>query len=321
MTSGIPPIILATIGILYSVLVVATFFLMVVRAFKPDKDFSEVSKRIWSWWAIVTIFSLAVVMERTVSIVFLGFVSFLAFKEFISMVPTRKADRRILVWGYLAIPLQFFWVHEYWYGMFIIFIPVWVFLFLPFRVLLTGVTDGFLNSVGTLHWGLMITVFSLSHAAYLLSLPAFDNPQSGSAGLLLFLVILTQFNDVAQYIWGKSFGGRKIVPSVSPGKTWAGFVGGVVSTMALSWMVAPYLTAITGWHAPAVGAVIAVSGFIGDVTMSALKRDMGVKDSSSFIPGHGGILDRVDSLTFTAPVFFHYVFFFFYGPRMVSLVG
>ena len=253
------------------------------------------------------------ILERTAAIVFLAFVSFLALKEYFSLIPTRRTDRRVIFWAYLAVPLQYFWVYDYWYGMFIIFIPVWIFLFLPLRMITIGSPDGFLRAAGTLHWGLMITVFNLSHAAYLVSLPRFENPQAGSVGLLLFLVILTQLNDVAQYVWGKSLGKRKILPSVSPGKTWAGFLGGVATTTAASWGLAPYLTAIDGWHQAAAGTVIAIAGFVGDVTISAIKRDLGVKDTSSFIPGHGGILDRVDSLTFSAPVFFHAVFYFYYG--------
>lgn len=218
MLSDVPQAVLMTIGGLYGVLVFASATIFAMKIFQPEKDLTEVSKRTWSWWVIITVFSVAIIMDRTVSIIFLGFVAFLAFKEYVSLVPTRRADRRVLLWAYLAIPLQFFWVHEYWYGMFIIFIPVWMFLFLPLRMFLMGQTDGFLRSAGTLQWGLMITVFSLSHAAYLMSLPAIDNPQAGSAGLLLFLVILTQFNDVAQFIWGKSLGKKKIVPAVSPGK-------------------------------------------------------------------------------------------------------
>tara|TARA_Y100001936_G_scaffold251268_1_gene306648 strand:+ start:5509 stop:6003 length:495 start_codon:yes stop_codon:yes gene_type:complete len=162
----------------------------------------------------------------------------------------------------------------------------------------------------------MITVFNLSHAAYFLSLPTIDKPGTGSVGLLLFLIILTQFNDVAQFVWGKSIGGKKIIPSVSPGKTWAGFIGGVITTAFAGYLLAPYLTPIVGWHQFVAGAVIAIAGFLGDITVSAIKRDLGVKDFSSFIPGHGGVLDRVDSLTVSAPVFFHLVFYFYYWPTL-----
>ncbi len=318
MIANIPQTAFITLVSIYGVLAVATVIVMALKRARPERDYTELVKRTNSWWVIITIFAIAVVLNRTGAIIFLGFVSFMALKEYFSLVPTRRADHRVLFWAYLAIPVQFYWVYDYWYGMFIIFIPVWVFLFLPVRMMLVGATEGFLRAAGTLHWGLMITVFNLSHAAYLLSLPRIDNPETGSVGLLLFLVILTEFNDVAQYVWGKAVGRRKIVPSVSPGKTWAGFWGGVATTTAVAFFLAPYLTPLDGWHRAVAGAIIAVAGFAGDVTISAIKRDIGVKDASTFIPGHGGILDRIDSLTFSAPVFFHFVFYLYYGSRIQS---
>ena len=313
MTFDILPAVAITLGAVYSLLMLATLAIVVIRRRHPEKDVTELRQRTNSWWVMITIFSIAILLERGPAISLLGFVSFLALKEYLSLVPTRQADRRVLFWLYLTIPIQYYLAYIHWYGLFIIFVPVWVFLFLPVRMFLIGSTEGFLRAAGTLHWGVMLTVFCISHAAYLLSLPNIDNSLTGSVGLLLFLVLLTEFNDVAQYIWGKSLGRRKIVPAISPGKTWEGFAGGVASTVLISWAISPYLTPFTGGHAIAAGALIATAGFIGDSTFSAIKRDMGVKDSSRFIPGHGGILDRVDSLTFSAPVFFHYVFFFHYG--------
>jgi phosphatidate cytidylyltransferase len=282
-----------------------------VRA-KPERNYTELRLRIKTWWLIVTVFAVAVLFNRTVSVVVLGFVSFLAFKEYLSLVPTRRADHRVLFWAYLAIPIQFYWVWMDRYGMFIIFIPVFVFLFLPMRMILIGETQGFLRAIGTLHWGLMITVFGLSHAAFMLVLPPEVNPAGGAMGLLIYLVFLTEINDVAQYIWGKSFGRRKISPKVSPNKTVAGFLGGVLTTTALAVLFAPFLTPLSRYEALGAGLLIGLGGFVGDVTISALKRDLGVKDSGSLLPGHGGILDRLDSLTYTAPLFFHYVYYLHY---------
>lgn len=282
-----------------------------VRA-KPERDYTELRLRIKTWWLIVAVFAVAVLFNRTVSVTVLGFVSFLAFKEYLSLVPTRRADHRVLFWAYLAIPIQFYWVWMGWYGMFIIFIPVFVFLVLPMRMILIGETQGFLRAIGTLHWGLMITVFGLSHAAFMLVLPAEINPAGGAMGLLIYLVFLTEINDVAQYLWGKSFGKRKISPKVSPNKTVAGFLGGVLTTTALAVVLAPFLTPLARYEALGAGVLIGLGGFVGDVTISALKRDIGVKDSGSLLPGHGGILDRLDSLTYTAPLFFHYVYYLHY---------
>lgn len=305
------PVLWGIAGI-FGVLLLASLILFALTRLRPSRDYGELRSRIASWWVMVTVFAIAIVLSGAVSVAFLGFVSFLALKEYFSLIPTRRADRRVLFWAYLAIPAQFYWVGIAWYGMFIIFIPVYMFLFLPLAMIRAGETEGFLKAAGTLHWGLMTMVFSLSHAAYLLALPADGNPAAGGAGLLLFLVFLTQFNDVAQYVWGKLFGRRKAVPTISPNKTVEGLLGGVVTTTLLAWLLAPYLTPLHTWQGPAAGLIIGLAGFIGDVTISALKRDLGVKDSGALIPGHGGVLDRVDSLTFTAPLFFHYIYYLHY---------
>ncbi len=307
-----PESILVAFMVMGGLLVIASLASIALVKFRPERDYRELRQRIKTWWWIAAIFALAVLFNKTVSVTVFGFISFLAFKEYLSLIPTRRADHRVLFWAYLAIPIQYYWVWLGWYGTFIIFIPVYLLLFLPMRMVLIGETQGFLRAVGTLHWGLMITVFSLSHMAYLLVLPKTVNVAGGVVGLLIYLVFLTEINDVSQYIWGKTFGKRKIIPKVSPGKTVAGFLGGVITTVILAVTLSPYLTPLFTYEAIGVGALIGIAGFIGDVTISALKRDLGVKDSGSILPGHGGILDRLDSLTYTAPLFFHYVYYLHY---------
>ena len=283
-----------------------------VLAWMRQKDLREVKQRIQTWWLLTFLFVGALVASRSVSILFFAFTSFLALKEYLSLIPTRRADRRVLFWAYLANLLQYYWVYLEWYGMFIIFIPVYAFLLLPLRMITIGEMGGFVRAAGTLHWGLMITVFSLSHAAFLTILRLSDNPEAlPGPGLVLFLVLATQLNDVAQFMWGKSIGGPKIVPKVSPNKTWAGFLGGVGTTVVLSFLLGPYLTPMTHLWSAGAGLLIAVAGFVGDLNMSSLKRDLQIKDSGSLLPGHGGVLDRVDSLSYTAPLFFHYVYWLF----------
>jgi phosphatidate cytidylyltransferase len=187
-----------------------------------------------------------------------------------------------------------------------------MFLFIPMRVILIGETKGYLQAIGTLHWGLMTTVFCVSHLAYLLVLPQSGNPNGGGVGLVLCVTFLSQFNDVAQYFWGKLFGKHKVVPTVSPNKTYQGLVGGVTTTVVIAYFLGPYLTPLDHFYSAVAGLIIGLFGFIGDVTISALKRDVGLKDSGQLLPGHGGILDRIDSLYFTVPLFFHYIYYLKY---------
>lgn len=312
MFASLTPNAIAFLAGIFALLVSASLIIRQLQRRHPQRDLSELSARMKSWWVMVGVFATAITLSPGLALFFLGFVSFLALKEYLSLIPTRRADRRVLFWAYLAIPVQYYWVAIGWYGTFIIFIPVYLFLFLPLRMVTLGETAGFLHAAGSLHWGLMLTVFNLSHLAYLLVLPEATNPAGGGAGLVLFLMFLTQFNDVMQYVWGKAFGRHRIIPKVSPNKTWEGFIGGVATTTLLAWVLAPLLTPLSGWQAPAAGLLIGLAGFTGDVNLSALKRDLGVKDSGSLIPGHGGILDRLDSLTFTAPLFFHFLYYLHY---------
>jgi len=165
--------------------------------------------------------------------------------------------------------------------------------------------------MASLQWLLMLTVFGISHLAYLLSLPELPNFNSGGRGLLLFVVFMTEINDVMQFVWGKLFGKKKIIPKISPNKTWEGFIGGVISTTIIGYCLG-FLTPLNGYELIFVSFMIAFTGFIGDVVMSSIKRDIGVKDSGNLIPGHGGVLDRIDSLMYTAPVFFHLVYYIAY---------
>nr|WP_283103770.1 phosphatidate cytidylyltransferase [Shewanella gelidii] len=277
----------------------------------PSKDFTELRQRITSWWWIIGLLFIFLGIGTNAAIVFFAFISYLALKEFLSIVSTRQVDRSVVFWAYLCIPLQYYWVSIGWYGLFIIFIPVYMFLFIPMRMVMKGETEGFIKAAGILHWAVMLTVFSVSHIAYLLVLPE-KNVSAGGIGLVLYLLFMTQFNDVNQYLWGKSIGKRKIIPKVSPNKTWEGFIGGVVTITLVAGFIAPYLTPLNHLQGFVAGLIISVSGFVGDVVISSVKRDLNIKDCGQLLPGHGGILDRMDSLIYTAPLFFHYIYYLYY---------
>jgi phosphatidate cytidylyltransferase len=308
----IPPSVLWTFGAIVALLVVATIVVALMRRGDAGSHV-ELAARVNSWWVLVGVFAVALLFRRGIAIGFFAMLSFLALKEYLSLIPTRRADRRVLFWAYLCVPIQYWWVWQQWYHMFLIFIPVWAFLFIAMRMVLRGETKDFLRAAGTIHWGLMTMVFGLSHLAYLLVLPD-GAPARGAHGaaLLLFVVLLTELNDVLQYIWGRTLGRRKVMESVSPKKTVEGLVGGALTTTLVAFLLAPVLTPLTRTDSIAVGLMIGFGGFLGDVTISAVKRDIGVKDTGTMIPGHGGILDRIDSLLFTAPLFFHFMAFFYF---------
>ncbi len=297
--------------IILAVLIVSSVVVGVLRYLRPHGNFSELSARIKAWWIMAAVFFGAISVDNRISLVFFGFLSFWSLKEYITLLKTRPADHRALVWAFICIPIQYFWIAIGWYGMFIIFIPVYMFLFLPIRLVMARETSGFVASASQIQWGLMAFVFGLSHLAMLLTLPASVGSTANGRTLLLFLVFVVEMSDVLQYVWGKTLGRHKIIPSVSPNKTWEGFLGGIISTSLLSLFIR-FLTPFTPLETIGVALLLTVAGFFGGAVMSAVKRDFGVKDFGGLIPGHGGMLDRVDSLCYAAPVFFHYLRYFHY---------
>ncbi len=300
-----------TLAGVWGFLIAASLFVWRKKAADPERDFTELVQRMKSWWVIIGLLSAALVLGKLAVIVFFAFVSYLALKEYLTIIPTRMQDRTVLFWAYLLIPLQYVFAFHMDFEMFLVLIPVYGLAVIAMSMILTGLTEGYISRIGTIYWGLMMTVFSISHLAYLYVLPEPGGPVTG-AGLVLYAVLLTQFNDVSQYIWGKSFGHRKIIPRVSPGKTWEGFLGGVATSVVVGSLLGTWLTPLPLHLAALSGLLVSVAGFFGDLNMSCVKRDLCIKDTGAMLPGHGGILDRVDSLTLAAPLLCHYIRFFCY---------
>ncbi len=276
----------------------------------PHGGIDNLNARIDAWWVMVVWVGLAFAFGKTGVIVLFGFVSFAALREFLTITYTRRGDHRALALSFfLFLPLQFYLVWLEWYGLYSILIPVYAFLALPIVASLSQDTTRFLERTSEAQWGLMISVYCISHVPALLTLqiPGYADRE---ALLIIFLVLVVQGSDVLQYVWGKLFGRRKIAPQLSPSKTVEGFVGGVLSASllgaALSW-----ITPFGAWRAGAMALLIALMGFFGGLVMSAVKRDRGIKDWGTLIEGHGGMLDRMDSVCFAAPVFFHVTRFFY----------
>ena len=273
---------------------------------------AEVRLRIRLWWYIVGGFAVALFLDRWVSVAALGLVSFVAFKEFLTLAPTRRADAKVLLWAYLAIPIQYSLAGGGHYGMFNVFIPVYAFLILPMRMVLIGETQGFLRSAGVLHWGLMTTVFCVSHLAFIVALPDLDGYRNTGVGLLFFLVVLTQLNDTVHYVVNRRYGRHSILASIRPGLSVEGLVAGITLTAIGGVAMAPLFTPFTAAQAFVAGMMISALGFIGFIATTAVERDLGVSESGHFLPGRGGLLERMDSLMFSAPLFFQFVYQQFY---------
>lgn len=280
-----------------------------VKSEKHLPTIQNLNARIKAWWVMCFIFALALATGGLGSIILFGFTSFFALREFITITPSKRGDHKTLFWTFfLFTPVQYYLVYTEWYGLFSIFIPVYAFLFIPARSALSGDCDNFLERTAKIQWGLMISVYCISHAPALLTLkiPNYENP----AKLLFYLVLVVQLSDVLQYVFGKLFGKYKIVPKVSPNKTWEGFIGGVLSATGIGTLFY-WATPFKIYEAALICLAITLLGFLGGLTMSAIKRDQGVKDFGSMIEGHGGVLDRMDSICFSAPIYFHIIRYFY----------
>jgi phosphatidate cytidylyltransferase len=298
------PVIWGLVGVMV-LLMVGTAFALILPMAKPGRDWSNLRQRVWSWWIMIVLLASALIAGWQTMTILFGGISFLALKEFLSLAPTRREDRLVILFAYLTVPVAYALVFFDMYEVYLVTIPVWFFLLTPFLMTIGGQTRGFLATVAAFSFGAITCVYNLGLIPFLARVPSTDAPQAGGAGLVFFLLFATEANDVLQYVWGKLLGRNKIMPKVSPSKTWEGFLGGWICTAILIYALAPVFTPLKPLPAALLAVLLPLAGFAGDVTMSAIKRDLGVKDTSGFIPGHGGVLDRLDSLAFTAPLYFH----------------
>lgn len=270
----------------------------------PSATIDNLNARVKAWWVMVALLGAAIAFGKAAVVVLYAMASFFALREFITLTDTRRGDHwALLVAFFVALPVQYWLVWTNWYGLFAVFIPVYGFLLMPAIAALRQDTSDFLTRVAAQQWALMICVYCASHVPALLTLdiPGYEGRQ---VLLVAFLIIVVQGSDVLQYVFGKLYGKRKVAPLLSPSKTWEGLVGGVLSATALGtalWWITPFAP----WQAGLLAFVICVMGFLGGLVMSGIKRDRGVKDWGHMIAGHGGVLDRIDSIVFSAPIFFH----------------
>ena len=272
----------------------------------PHAVIDNLNARINAWWVMILIIFAAAALGFYGVIGLFFVISFMALREFLSLLYIRRGDHLALAaCFYVILPLQYFLVAIDWFSMFTIFIPVYGFLFLPILSALLGDTAHFLDRSTKVQWALMISVFCISHIPAILTLDI-EGFEDKKLLLMIFLILVVQSSDVLQYVWGKLFGKHKIAPKLSPSKTIEGFVGGVVSASVLGGLLY-WLTPFNSVQAVLMSLLICLMGFLGGLVMSAMKRSMGVKDWGNMISGHGGMLDRMDSLCFAAPIFFHVV--------------
>lgn len=270
----------------------------------------NLNQRVNAWWGMVIIFFVSYQLGGNATVVLFAFISLFALREFITLTPTTRGDHNALFSAFfILIPLQYVLIGTHWYSMFTLLIPVYAFLLLPAIAVLSQDTEGFLERTAKIQWGVMVCIYCISHAPALLLLDLQGFTEQ-NALLLFYLVFVVQLSDVLQYVFGKLFGKHKVAPLVSPSKTIEGLVGGGLSATLIGGCMF-WMTPFTFWQSLLMSFVIVVMGFLGGLVMSAIKRSLSAKDWGTMIKGHGGMLDRMDSICFAAPIFFHLTRYFF----------
>jgi phosphatidate cytidylyltransferase len=298
---------------------------MALRHSTPDERRKQLGS-LAVWWVMLAIVALAALAGPVGGALAFGVVSLVGVREYFQLLDRKTVEQRgrgIVGIGVLATYLAIALIGDPTSATLVLVATI---MGVTVRLVSAGITDGYLSAAGNLVWGSVVLVFFVSHAAMLLCLSPANNPAGGSAGWFIWLITVTECVDIFQALWGRRLGRHRITPLVSPGKTWEGFVLGGLTAVVIGVALAPFLTPMAEpWtlefggssvRIPSVGALAAgvllcIAGFFGDLNMSALKRDVGVKDSGTWLPGQGGILDRIDSLTFTAPAFYYFVRWFY----------
>jgi phosphatidate cytidylyltransferase len=293
-------------GVLVLASIVGALLRRRVAAGVPNATIDNLNARIKAWWWMVLLLGIAFAFGKGGVVVLFAFIAFLCLREFVSLAYTRRGDHWALALAFFFfLPLQFVLVGIDWYGLYAIVIPVYAFLTLPIFAALSSDTTRFFERAAKVQTALMICVYCVSYVPALMTLriPGFEG---GNLLLIAWLVLVVQSSDVLQYVWGKLAGKRRIAPALSPSKTVEGAIGGIASASLLGAALA-WLTPFTVLQATGIALLVNLMGFFGGLVMSAIKRDRGVKDWGTIIEGHGGMLDRLDSVIFAAPVYFHVI--------------
>lgn len=295
------------LAVLYLLLTVVTAVNINTQQSKPES-----LQRIRSWWFILVTLTISLLLPRAIPTILLGVISYLAFKEFLNDMPRNSIAKQIVFWGYFTIPIQYLLAFYQFYSLFLIFIPVFIFLFIPFRILLLQKTEDSIKAASTMQWGLFLTVFVMSNLAYIVNLPPIYRSLMTGGSLLIFLIFLTEMNTLIEAAVSKRFGKTKIMPNFYQDKTLEGLIGGVIGTILLAMISGMFLTVFSWQIDLIIGLLIGLTGFAGHLTMPLIRREIGIKEREPNSKQEK-ILTLLDSLTFTAPVFLYFVQHFYYA--------
>ncbi len=303
------------IACMFTVLTGGTIVRMVALRGTTANDARPRVDSLKTWWALAMVLTAAVVFGEKGILILVASCGVLGLREYLGLVGWKALGRPTAHVVWVLVAMYYLSILSGRETMARDSGPIVFLIALGAVRASLRLVQGYIRTTAAVLWGLMLFVYCLSHAYFLVTISDKVEPMVGRVGWFLYLIILTETNDIAQAIVGRRFGRTKITPIISPNKSLEGLLGGILVTTALAVLLAPSLTTLmheqssAGWILRSIwsGLLISIFGFLGDINMSGIKRDAGVKDGSSLLPGQGGMMDRVDSLTFTAPVFYYFV--------------
>ena len=285
----IDPSMATAMALVGSMLLISTVSTKICQWIKPSPLAQEIWVRTRSWWIMTLIFFGSLLTHPVVSYIGLAYLSFMVLRELYAQLPFHEADRNAMGLGYLCIlgvlllNISAQTTHATYLG----WITGVCFIGIPLFLLFTNKGKSLVARWSLFTVALAISVWSLGYLGLIVNIPAHAGSQSGGKGLLLFLICVTELNDVFQFLIGKWKGKHLLISHISPRKTWEGFIGGLVGSMVLAYFLS-FLLPFSGWQAVGLGAVLSILGLLGDLLISAVKRELDLKDMGSTIPGHGG---------------------------------
>jgi phosphatidate cytidylyltransferase len=310
----IDPLVVRFAGVVSAVLVAAMMLIALVSCVLRHRR-PELVRELWlrwvSWVAIALALLGALSAGRSAWVALIALVSAAAFREFGRAVGLWR-DRSFMALGYVSIAAIYataWWPFDAatpgrgWYGLFTA-MPAYVTLATLTIPIISGRFEHMLQQACLALLAVIYLGWALGHLAFLANLP-------GGTGIVVWLCFLVAVNDVAAFVAGRLAGRHKLRPALSPGKTWEGALGGLVVVLAVGWGLRWLVPAYPAAHVVTLALLVGVCGVLGDLALAVMKRDLGMKDWGTAIPGHGGVLDRLNSLVFTAPICFHYTQYFF----------
>lgn len=281
-------------GALYGILALAS---LITLSLRMDTDYRQLCAQINSWWRIFPVITVALLFYPLGLVALTIIVSMLSIWELASHAGDFAIRFRILATVLTLFIIPYCYVQ-----------PI-VLFFLVVGICLLGTLFWVSCSRIVLLW--MLFGSTLLCGGILTQLMVLSLGANSARPWIFFLFVLTALNDIGQFVFGKLLGKRKIVPHISPNKTWGGLFGGLAVSVMVSLLLGLWLGLGSPLLLIIIAIILALAGFLGDILFSAAKRFMGIKDFSNLIPGHGGILDRIDSLILTAPVLYCLLFIFY----------